>query len=639
MNRAVLLLPLLASTAVLPATAQTWPAPPPSQTLTAEQLAQIQQRRETLLARVRLLAEQRNVHTADAAVFLHTATIAEKLGLYTKKDHAAQVAAVVRGLELGIERADLLVRNERPWAQKPGRSLRGYLSRVDGSVQPYGVVLPANYDPTSKTKLRLDVVLHGRGTQEIRFLQENERPPSANAPKPADGLAPNYIELHCFGRGNNGWRWAGETDVFEALEAVKREYPIDPDRILLRGFSMGGHGAWHIGVHHPDLWAGVNPGAGFSETRKYTQVKQDPPDYQLKGWHIYDAVDYALNLFNTPFYGYGGELDPQLAAAMNMKEAAAKEGIELKVFVGPKTEHREHPDSKREIMRLLARHERPERPELVKFSTWTLRYNRCHWVTLEGLEEHYRRANVVADATSQTLKVKTDNVTGLTLDPLPRAVTQVEIDGQVLPVRPAHPIHLKRQKGKWQAGQLEKGLRKRHRLQGPIDDAFTDTFFVVRGTGSPWNPATQIYAEKALQQFVSDWRYGFRGELAVFPDTEVNQAHWMRGNLVLFGDPGSNKILAKIAGKLPIRWTRDGVQVGKQRYGADAVPALIFPNPLNRDRYVVINTGHTFTRKDLEGTNALLTPKWGDWAVLKPGKEGPEIAAAGFFDEEWKLKD
>jgi hypothetical protein len=64
---------------------------------------------------------------------------------------------------------------------------------------------------------------------------------------------------------------------------------------------------------------------------------------------------------------------------------------------------------------------------------------------------------------------------------------------------------------------------------------------------------------------------------------------------------------------------------------------LIFPNPLNPNRYVVLNTGHTFTLRDLHRSNAYQTPKLGDWAVLKPGTVGNEVLAAGFFDEGWRL--
>ena len=80
------------------------------------------------------------------------------------------------------------------------------------------------------------------------------------------------ITLHVFGRTNNAYRWAGEADVFEAIEAVKRNYPIDDRRIVLRGFSMGGAGAWHLGLHHPSLWSSVEAGAGFTETRHYAKL-------------------------------------------------------------------------------------------------------------------------------------------------------------------------------------------------------------------------------------------------------------------------------------------------------------------------------------------------------------------------------
>jgi dienelactone hydrolase len=61
----------------------------------------------------------------------------------------------------------------------------------------------------------------------------------------------NYIRLEVFGRGNNSFRWAGETDVFEAIASVRKRYNIDANRILLSGFSMGGAGSWQIGLHEP----------------------------------------------------------------------------------------------------------------------------------------------------------------------------------------------------------------------------------------------------------------------------------------------------------------------------------------------------------------------------------------------------
>jgi predicted esterase len=608
-------------------------------TRTAEERQQLDQGKKALAKRLeKLPAGDR----ADAAVFLQAAEMADRLALYANK---GQVAAVLRGLETGLQRSDALAKGERPWVDQPGRSLRGYVSRIDGSVQPYAIVLPAGFKPNTETEWRLDVVLHGRGPTEVSFLQQNEPAPGSAGAKPPDQP---FIELHPFGRGNNGWRWAGESDVFEALEQVRKQYRIDPNRIILRGFSMGGHGAWHIGVHYPHLWAAVSPGAGFSETRKYLKIAGEVPAYQEKSWHIYDAVDYALNLFNTPFIAYGGELDPQLQASLNMKAAAEKEGLSLNLIVGPKTEHRYHPDSLKEIMGQLATHRRNPAPKQVKLTTWTLKYNQCAWLTIDALQEHYRRAVVTADASGPGLTIKTENLTSLLLDPFPSGVREIEIDGQNQRVEPASAVRLEKRGQQWALRQKASSgrtghapvtsLRKQHGLQGPIDDAFTSRFLVVRGTGAPWNLVHQTYADDVLKRFQEEWRFGFRGEVPVKDDRDVTAADWNNANVALLGDPGSNTVLARILDKLPIRWTRDSIRVGDRDFSAGCVPVLIYPNPLNPERYVVINSGHTFGMTEIQGSNAHLYPRLPDWAVLKPGGGSPEVLAADYFDEGWKFK-
>jgi hypothetical protein len=63
---------------------------------------------------------------------------------------------------------------------------------------------------------------------------------------------------------------------------------------------------------------------------------------------------------------------------------------------------------------------------------------------------------------------------------------------------------------------------------------------------------------------------------------------------------------------------------------------MIFPNPLNAQRYVVLNTGHTFgANRVLSGTESVFFPRLGDYAVLTTAGT---VKTAGFFDEEWKLK-
>ncbi len=71
------------------------------------------------------------------------------------------------------------------------------------------------------------------------------------------------------------------------------------------------------------------------------------------------------------------------------------------------------------------------------------------------------------------------------------------------------------------------------------------------------------------------------------------------------------------------------------------MPILIYPNPLNPERYVVLNSGFTF-REHAYMSNALQIPKLPDWAIVDirtpPDGDWPgKIAAADFFNEEWQL--
>jgi hypothetical protein len=81
------------------------------------------------------------------------------------------------------------------------------------------------------------------GMSELRFIARFDEGDDANAAPPDQP----FLELHPLGCVENCYRWAGETDVFEAIEDACRRYRIDRDRIVLRGMSMGASGTWHLG--------------------------------------------------------------------------------------------------------------------------------------------------------------------------------------------------------------------------------------------------------------------------------------------------------------------------------------------------------------------------------------------------------
>jgi hypothetical protein len=127
-----------------------------------------------------------------------------------------------------------------------------------------------------------------------------------------------------------------------------------------------------------------------------------------------------------------------------------------------------------------------------------------------------------------------------------------------------------------------------------------------------------------------------RADLRVKDPGAVTREDIAGNNLVLFGDPQSNKLIAKIAGKLPIRWSKGNIVAGdKQFSAADHTVALIYPNPLNPNKYVVLNSGYTFGDAEFKGTNALLYPRMGDYAIIR--RSDNKVVFAGLFDDDWKL--
>ncbi|MBM3459769.1 MAG: hypothetical protein FJX77_14705 [Armatimonadetes bacterium] len=122
-------------------------------------------------------------------------------------------------------------------------------------------------------------------------------------------------------------------------------------------------------------------------------------------------------------------------------------------------------------------------------------------------------------------------------------------------------------------------------------------------------------------------------------DRDMIPADLRDRNLILFGDPGSNRWLRRALKDLPLRWSRQSLVLAGERYAAaDHVPALIHPNPLpgGAGRYLVLNTGHTFGEQELASLNYLLFPRWGDRAVLRVSGDREAVVRAGYFNEAWR---
>ncbi|MDZ4847758.1 MAG: prolyl oligopeptidase family serine peptidase [Pirellulaceae bacterium] len=554
------------------------------------------------------------------------------------------------------------------WLKESGRMIAGYRSRLDDSIQPFGIIVPENVVADPKKLRRLDIWLHGRdeNVSEVSFLYRRSTQDSPYLPDDTFVLQP-------WGRYSNAFRFAGEVDVFEALAEVQRRYAIDPDRISIRGFSMGGAGCWNLAVHHPDRFFAANPGAGFCETERFLTGFQSetltPTPAQRRLWNLYDCPPVVRNLINLPTIAYSGGIDRQKEAADIMTEAATKAGFHIPYVIHQESAHAIHPDAKIEIeksMSQLAIAGRVAFPKSVSWSTFTLQQPGAYWVNMSALNEHWTKAAIEASFSDdlRTLDIKTDNVRSFEVNVAAGAfdktfladmkTIQLIIDGQNTgELAPSQDGSLKtafdRNDATWSLSTTlaadpltvqTKTLYKRSGLQGPIDDAFLDRFLIVRPTGSSDNVAIDAWVERELEHAIDHWRLQFRGDARVKLDVEVTQADLDDSNVICFGTPNSNRLIAKLIDKLPLRWSKAEVGFGKQQFDASkVVPLLIYPNPLAPHRYVVFNSGFTYREYDYLN-NARQTPKLPDWAMIDATtptttRAAGQVISEGFFDEKW----
>jgi dienelactone hydrolase len=565
------------------------------------------------------------------------------------------VASAKKILQEGLERAKNLADKQAPWATQKGEVMRGYISKIDNSVQPYGLTVPDNYSAEGNT-FDLSLWFHGRGETlgEVSFISGG---------KGFAGSMPamkNTIMLYPYGRYCNAFKFAGEIDVLEALADVKKKYKINENGLFDRGFSMGGAAAWQFAVHYPDMWLAANPGAGFAETvdfmKKYGHEELHPNWYERKLWHYYDCTDYASNLSNLPLYTYNGDKDPQQQAADVMEIAMKKEGLTLSRTWGLNMGHGYTKPAAKTIDSLLAVAQAKGKtapPSELHFTTYTLKYNSMYWLEVDAITDEWSKARVDGKLDGNTITLKTENVTALNIrmNQLPThfavgdnfniVIDNTVLKGRILAENDTLSCH--KDGLKWTAGIVTyPSLLKRHNLQGPIDDAFMSAFIVVKPSGSSKNVLFDKWSKSEMNRFIEQWRTQFRGDPIVKMDSEITPAD-MASNLIIFGDAQSNKLIAKLNAKLPIQWSVNQIQAGATTYAAkDHALILIYPNPLNQKHYIVLNSGFSF-REDAYLNNSKQIPMLPDWAIVDlntppdnvhPGK----IENAGFFGEQWELK-
>ncbi len=307
------------------------------------------EQRSDWLSQIEILEKQAEAvpveYRADIEVLTKACRFAiEFRELYQAKD-SNKVERLIQLLNLDSTNGRL-VRSNGPMNRRG--QVRGFFSKVDGSAQPLGLVLPENL-PADAKNIPLYVWLHGRGDKatDLHFICER-------LDKNGEVVPSGAMVLHLWSPVC-GYKSAGETDVLEAIDLCARITPSTKTESCSSAFR------WVVLVcgtsQHTtriDLWQPVRSRVCGNSPIPKPQTDNFPPKYEQMLWSVYDVPGYTRNLFNLPVVAYSGELDKQIQAARVMEEAFESEGKTLRHLIGPGMGHKYHPDVLNDLLGQLA---------------------------------------------------------------------------------------------------------------------------------------------------------------------------------------------------------------------------------------------------------------------------------------------
>jgi hypothetical protein len=303
------------------------------------------------------------------------------------------------------------------------------------------------------------------------------------------------------------------------------------------------------------------------------------------------------------------------------------------------------------VVAFITKHKLEPQPKEVSFSTNQLKYNNAYWFTI--LEKSNGVANVEA-------KVNSDNNT---INISSKNINSFELDLEILPYNKSLPLKVyennelvfdKLAQGK--ALRLGKEyeinkLRKTPTLEGPFADALVHNFILVKGTIG--KNEEKLMISNLADSINAMWNNKYFNPCQLKEDIAITATDITKSNIILLGNFSSNKTLNQIQDKIPLSIDSKGITLGnKQVLGEDLGFYMVYPNPLNPQKYVAIigyNKEPSFGNLDIDNygyglsniSSEMDISKYGmyDFKIWDNSKTDKPDLEYGFFSSEWNTTD
>ncbi|MBN1352694.1 prolyl oligopeptidase family serine peptidase [candidate division KSB1 bacterium] len=457
---------------------------------------------------------------------------------------------------------------ETPYTGKTGTFEAVYLSRVDGSAQPFMLVIPENYSPDSSYALLVE--LHGADRTHERTGEWWSHILQGDSP-----FKRKTIAVSVMGRGRfSGYRGLAEDDVLQVIQWIISHYPIDRDRVYLRGGSMGGMGTWRLAAQYPDIFAAAMVDCGG-------------PDFRA-----------LPNFLNLPLYVNHGDIDWTVAIGYT------RLGVELMQQQGSPVAYTEYPGighavsyntSADKSLLKLAAHVRSAEPSCIRIHASHPRYARMYWGAIEKWDDPHKIATLEARIfPNNIINVQLRNIKKARLQPPARHLSSGTdliwlINGSRIAqskcAEGSYDILIEDVKPLIREHAAVPTADRRPYVQGSIMNLYRgEPLTIIYGTHSADSSLLRSMRELATE--VSRWLMPGEmpmefGTIPTFSDTDASEMPLDETNLFLIGGPEQNTITKRLMALLPVAqhngklciFNDEEIDLNGCGYG------FVFPNP------------------------------------------------------------
>ncbi|MGB9721299.1 MAG: prolyl oligopeptidase family serine peptidase [bacterium] len=547
---------------------------------------------------------------------------------------------------------------------------RTFISKIDNSCQYYGILLPKDF--SSDSEYALIMSCHGASVEAINQVKSYTQKDWAFV------VAPTNRRRYGF-----DWQDWGRLDFLEVLEDVKKNFKIDEDRIYLTGHSMGGHGVWHIGLSHPDLFAAIAPSAGWASFQLYipwflqrSEIFAHPEQLKFRDMVLREDIApvFLENTLNLPIYILHGGADDNVPVLQTRMIAQYLKEIGYN-FVYNEVEGKGHwwdIDSTpgvdcvdlKEMMEFLKGKKRNPYPESIVFKTSDIGHsNQAYWIRIDELENIYQDGKIIARVDTKGLmekfmdskqkyilyNIQTENISVFTISFKELATFPdyvfFNIDGKKIRCKyknQQESTFTKTKNGFKITKYNKKRFEKTAERYGPIKQAYFSPFILVYGTVGDSIDTENNLHQARLQSYT--WWIRANGYVEIIPDTEITQEHIKNFNLILFGNAQTNAFIKKINKRLPINFgIEKGIAIQNEVLKhSDLCLMEIYPNPFNLEKFVLL---YSATTKKVQRYLGLFSaiysgsglPDFVIWDELAGRYGWAGVVGAGFFSKNWQL--